>query len=173
MTRAALTCALLVGTLTACTDGSPLAGLNGGWSTGSHPCFGHRTDVMWFDDADNGWVGCGSTTEGYGLYSTGNGGSSWSSAGGLFDGMRVNSIHRADDGRLFVGGTGDAGLRIAQIDGGSASAWYSKPESGAQTWQTFQVGTFRTTSDGRGVSESLTGSDVMVFASTSASLCWW
>ena len=35
---------------------------------------------------------------------------------------------------------------------------------GAQSWQTYQVGTFRLDANNRGVSESLTGSDVMYWA---------
>ena len=43
----------------------PALGAN--WTEYTHPCIGNRTDAMWFDDANTGFVGCGSTTIGYGL----------------------------------------------------------------------------------------------------------
>ena len=155
--------------LTGCDPGALLDGLGGSWTINEHPCFGNRTDVMHFEGLNNGWVGCGSTTDGYGLFSTTDGGRSWSQIGGVAETMRVNSISRAADGRLFAAGTGDNGLRIATVEGSSSSAFYTRPESGAQTWQSFQVGTFRMASDGRALAESLTGSDVMVFPDASGS----
>ena len=168
---------------TACTDSkdgdtSSTGNNESGWMAMSHPCVGNRTDVMWFDDANTGYVGCGSTTSGYGIFKTSDGGSSWASASTLLDSMRVNSIHRADDGNLYVGGTGDNGIRVVYLDpSDAASEYYIKPDSGAQSWQTFQVGTFRMDGNGRAVSESLTGSDVMYWPSTGAEAIsgygWW
>ena len=136
----------------------------GPWFRSTHPCIGNRTDAMWFDDANTGFVGCGSTTEGYGMYGTSDGGVTWSvtpSTGDFVAGMRVNSISRASDGKLYVGGTGNSGARVVSLDGGTLGEFYLKPSSGAQSWQTYQVGTFRIDSKGRAISESLTGSDVM------------
>ena len=158
-----------------CTEGGAQGGTKGNrvgdadgnlgpWFRSTHPCIGNRTDAMWFDDANTGFVGCGSTTEGYGLYGTSDGGATWSatpSTGDFVASMRVNSISRGSDGKLYVGGTGNSGARVITLDGGTLGEFYLKPASGAQSWQTYQVGTFRIDSKGRAISESLTGSDVM------------
>ena len=135
------------------------------WTASSHPCFGNRTDTMWFDNASTGFVGCGSTAEGKGLYTTTDAGQTWSAVtdpGNILEETRISSIQRAQDGHLYVAGTGPNGLRVAYIDGGNTlQGFYLKPETGAQSWQTYHVGTFRKSNDGRAVSESLTGSDIM------------
>ena len=159
-------CVLLLST-TACTGVSSILG-GGGWTTSAHPCAGNRTDAMWFDDEHTGFVGCGTTTEGYGLYTTTNGGSSWSlvpSPNDFLSTMRVNSLSRGADGKLYVGGIGDNGARVVTLLNGELSEFYLTPSSGVQVWQGFQVGTFRIDSNGRAVSESLTGSDVMYWPS--------
>lgn len=152
------------------------------WESSSHPCFGNRTDAMWFDDADNGYVSCGSTTEGKGLYETTDAGQSWSMVTdpyNILEETRISSIQRAQDGHLYVAGTGPNGVRVLYIDGGGTlQEFYSRPESGAQSWQTFHVGTFRKANDGRSVSESLTGSDVIYWAASDLSnytsgYGWW
>lgn len=154
--------------LLACAGAESLLNLaTGGWSVSEHPCMGTSTDAMWFEDATTGWVGCGATRDGYGLYSTTNAGRSWQKVSGVVESMRVTSISRAPDGRLFVGGTGNAGLRVATVSGSSSKAFYSKPEKKAQSWQTFQVGSFQVDGRGRAVSESLTGSDVMFWPNAS------
>ena len=135
------------------------------WTLYTHPCVGNRTDALWMDDSQNAYVGCGSTTEGQGLYQTSDGGSTWnmvSAPNDFFASMRVNSISRGNDGNLYIGGTGSNNARVVYLDPShTLQEFYLKPDSGAQSWQTFQVGTFRTDANGRAVSESLTGSDVM------------
>ena len=151
------------------------------WTEYSHPCVGNRTDAMWFDDANTGFVGCGSTTIGYGLYTTEDGGATWdtvASVNNVLDSMRVGSIQRASNGNLYIGGTGENNLRIVYIDGsGTLKEYYSKPETGAQSWQTYQVATFRLDSNNRAVSESLTGSDVMYWPNAGSQPVngygWW
>ena len=138
----------------------------GAWSRSVHPCFGNRTDVMWFDDANTGFVGCGSTTEGYGIYETHDAGMTWvatPATPNVLGGMRVNSISRGADGLLYIGGTGGNGMRVVKLDTAThaVTEFYLTPSSGAKFWQTFQVGTFRIDSDGRAVSESLTGTDTL------------
>ena len=113
-------------------------------------------------------MGCGATRDGYGLYSTTNAGRSWQKVGGVVESMRVTSISRAPGGRLFVGGTGNAGLRIATVSGSGSKAFYSKPEEKAQSRQTYQVGSFQIDDKGRAVSESLTGCDVMFWPTPAA-----
>ena len=152
--------------LLACSDTEKQDGTtNGAWTTYSHPCVGNRTDALWMDDANNAFVGCGSTTSGEGFYQTADGGSTWSNftvGNGFFDSMRVNSISRGADGNLYVAGTGSNNARVVYLDSSNnLQEFYLKPDSGAQSWQTFQVGTFRMDSSGRAVSESFTGSDVM------------
>ena len=151
------------------------------WTTYTHPCIGNRTDAMWFDNANTGFVGCGSTTSGYGLYTTTDGGSTWDtvpSVNNILDSMRVGSIQRADNGNLYIAGTGESNIRIVYLDSSDAlQEYYLKPETGAQSWQTYQVGTFRLDGNGRGVSESLTGSDVMYWPGPGADAVsgygWW
>ncbi|MBN2800627.1 MAG: hypothetical protein JXX28_15905 [Deltaproteobacteria bacterium] len=154
----------------------------GPWFMSAHPCVGNRTDVMWFDDEYTGFVGCGSTTSGYGMYETRDGGATWAAtpaSPGVLASMRVDSISRASDDLLYIGGTGDNGIRVITLDDSSDAVgeFYLKPSSGAQSWQTYQVGTFRITDTGRAVSESLTGSDVMYWSSPSATPVngygWW
>lgn len=151
------------------------------WTEYAHPCVGNRTDAMWFDDANNGFVGCGSTTDGYGLYKTTDAGQTWSnvtSVNNILDSMRVNSIQRASNGNLYLGGTGEQNVRIVYLDtSNNLQEYYLKPATGAQSWQTYQVGTFRLDSNNRGVSESLTGSDVMYWSTGNAEAVsgygWW
>jgi len=162
-------------------DSGDTAGDGNAWTLYSHPCVGNRTDALWMDDADNAYVGCGSTTSGEGLYHTADGGTSWSSVSAtnnFFDSMRVNSISRAADGNLYVAGTGSNNARVVYLDGSDAlQEFYLKPDSGAQSWQTYQVGTFRMDSASRAVSESLTGSDVMYWAGSGSDYVdgygWW
>lgn len=185
MTRKFTSMFVLFG-LSACTVGGTPAnrigdadGNVGPWVRLQHPCFGNRTDAMWFDDASTGFVGCGSTTEGYGVYETVDGGLSWTS---LFDGtpledMRVDSISRGSDGVLYLAGTGYGGFRVITLVDNTLEEFYSAPSSGAQPWQTFQVGTFRTDGTGRAVSESLTGTDVMYWPDVNGAAVngygWW
>lgn len=145
--------------LAAC-DALPLAG----WSISEHPCFGNRTDTLWLDDADTAWVGCGSTTSGYGLYLSTNGGGSWAAPttdpAGYFDDFRVSSVSRSADGLLYVAGTG-SGDRVVSLDTASTPMTVSTAfESMGQTWNSFHVGTFRRAPDGFAVAESLTGADL-------------
>ncbi len=151
--------AVLILSLGACFDGGGADA-----DVSEHPCFGNRTDALWHDDDDTAWVGCGSTTEGYGLFRTTDGGASWEAPStepaGIFDDFRVSSIHRAADGLLYVAGTdtggGDA-RAIALADDGSAEVVYA---SQGQTWSSFHVGTFRRNSSGKAAAESLTGADI-------------
>ncbi len=151
----------------------------GPWFRGAHPCIGNRTDVMWFDDTETGFVGCGTTTEGYGLFGTADGGVSWGEVGPgtPLEDLRVSSISRGPDGVLYVAGTGYGGYRVMTIDGNELGEYYTTATSGAQSWETFHVGTFRIDSEGRGVAESLTGVDVIYWPTpTSDSVNgygWW
>lgn len=156
---------IVFATLFACFDAEKRGESGHAWTTYSHPCVGNRTDALWMDDSSHAFVGCGSTTSGEGFYQTTDGGSTWSSItveNGFFDSMRVNSISRGADGNLYVAGTGSNNARVVYLDSdNNLQEFYLKPDSGAQSWQTFHVGTFRVDSRGRAVSESLTGSDVM------------
>lgn len=148
----------------------------GPWVKRSHPCVGNRTDVMWFDDAEHGYVGCGSTTDGYGLFRTQDGGATWTDLVG--SNFRVNSVQRGPDGALYVAGTGVGGNadRVLVLEGGSVATFYARPGT-AEPWQTFQVGTFRVDGTGRAVAESLTGSDVLYWPDVSGEPVngygWW
>ena len=91
------------------------------WSQLTQPCGGTRTDALWFDDRDNGYIGCGTNGSGMGLFVTSDGGVTWD-AQLNFEEVRVNDIFRAADGNLYATGTDTAGgFEVFMID-----------ESGAQ-----------------------------------------
>ena len=149
------------------------------WSEFTHPCIGNRTDALWCDDANTCFVGCGTTTNGQGMYSTTDGGSTWdsltTSPAGLLDEMRVNSISRSSDGLLYIGGNGPGDNRVFSMD--SSGNLTTEHEALGQTWNTFQVGSFRRADNGYAVSESLTGSDVISRADDNSEWVdhygWW
>lgn len=123
-----------------------------------HPCVGHRTDTVW-DDGSDVWVGCGSTTEGTGLYRSTDGGRTWSAVDG-FDGMRVSQVVRAGDGLFAAGQDGSNGDRVVGIDGGARGDTVFA--SSGQLWNSFHVGTYVRTPEGLEIAESLTGAGIAV-----------
>ncbi|NOX59660.1 MAG: hypothetical protein GXP29_12510 [Planctomycetes bacterium] len=74
------------------------------WTQMSQPCGGTRANAFWFDDALNGYMGCGDNSEGFGLFVTSDGGLTWESQL-LFGGVRINDIRRASNGTLYATGT--------------------------------------------------------------------
>lgn len=58
---------------------------------------------MWFDDRQHGFVGCGENAEGKGLFSTTDGGATWSS-NVKFEQVRVVDIRRGPDKKLYGAG---------------------------------------------------------------------
>ena len=133
------------------------------WNEYTHPCIGNRTDALWCDDASTCFVGCGTTTNGQGMYTTADGGENWdsltTSPAGLLDDMRVNSISRSSNGHLYIGGNGPGDNRVVSMD--SSGNLTVEHEAQGQTWNTFQVGSFRRADNGFAISESLTGSDII------------
>ena len=133
------------------------------WNEYTHPCIGNRTDALWCDDASTCFVGCGTTTNGQGMYTTADGGENWDSLTtspvGLLDDMRVNSISRSSNGHLYIGGNGPGDNRVVSMD--SSGNLTVEHEAQGQTWNTFQVGSFRRADNGFAISESLTGSDII------------
>lgn len=119
---------------------------------GGHPCVGNRTDTLWADNREDLWVGCGTTTEGTGLYVSTDGGRSWASSD-AFDSFRVSHVHRATNGVLYIAGT--------EV-GGDGRVWTDLAEpvlqSTSQTWNNFHVGTYVRLDSGEQIAESLTGS---------------
>jgi photosystem II stability/assembly factor-like uncharacterized protein len=76
------------------------------WTTYTHPCQENQTDAFWWDADDKTvWVGCGTGSTGKGLWTSTDGGASWSEISGFMEGWRVNGIRRAADNRLYVAGT--------------------------------------------------------------------
>lgn len=128
---------------------------------------GNRTDALFFDDADHGFAGCGSTTVGYGLYETFDGGESWSAVetdpDGFLEDFRVLHVTRSDDGLLYISGTHTTSSQLV-LSADTSSAPYALAEVfnwGGQTWNSFTVGSFARLSDGYAVAESLTGTGVV------------
>lgn len=161
MRLAALIC--LLAACDALTGGGDDTGVGTTWTATAHPCVGNRTDTLWLDDDQTAWVGCGTTTLGYGVFRTTDGGASWeapaTSPAGFFDAFRVSSVHRSADGVLYVAGIGGDD-RVVAVDT-SASPMTVTPvfQAMGQTWNGFHVGTFRRNSAGFAVAESLTGAD--------------
>lgn len=78
------------------------------WSKLSQPCGGTKTNAMWFDDRDNGFIGCGENASGTGLFVTKDGGKTWDETL-LFKNIRINDVTRAKDGTLYATGTDTSG----------------------------------------------------------------
>ncbi len=122
----------------------------------AHPCGGNRTDALWHDAPSTFFVGCGTTTEGRGLYRSQDGGASWAAVP-AFDTWRVDDVRRAADGRLYVAGRDTAGgARVAWLDGDAATPVWS-----ATSTASFDVYRFARAADGRAMGESLTGNDIL------------
>ncbi len=146
------------------SDSSGPGSLGDAWFTSSHPCEGYRTDTLWLDPDGTAWLGCGSTTDGAGLFHSVDDGESWSAPetepADFFADFRVNTVSRSGDGLLYVGGTG-SGDRVVALDTDSVPMAVSEVfTSSGQTWNSFQVGSFRRLDSGFAVAESLTGSDL-------------
>lgn len=132
-----------------------------GWALGSHPC-DSRTDDLWFDDADEGYLGCGQATTGHGLWRTLDGGITWETlatgALGSLSAFRVNDIHRdPTSGTLYLAGTSEGPGVVALEDDALIDVW----TPGKTVDDAFTAGSFRVTSTGFAVVESLTGTGLM------------
>lgn len=132
------------------------------WYLGEHPCVGNRTDALWCDDATTCFVGCGTTTSGFGLYVTDTGGVDWEAVEttpvDYFVDERVLDVFRADDGLLYVAGELDGDDRVISIDAeGNVATVYS---AGSQASLSFTAGNYRQSGE-RAIAESLTGTDIV------------
>lgn len=78
------------------------------WSKLTQPCGGTKTNAMWFDDRDNGYIGCGENASGTGLFVTTDGGVTWTEEL-LFQEIRINDITRDAAGNLYATGTDTSG----------------------------------------------------------------
>lgn len=148
-------------------------GFDGGGDVGAFeartpsPCGFNRMDALHVDDDGTLWTGCGTNTEGTGLFRSSDDGATWAivdppNARAFFADYRVNTISRSADGLLYVGGTGGGVMVLALDDDDNATVIL---EAGSQVGTSFTVGHFRRDSAGRAVAESLTGSDVLTRAS--------
>ncbi len=136
------------------------------WVGSTHPCIGNRTDAMWWDDDQTVYVGCGSTTAGFGLYRSDDAGMTWVSvADAALQDFRVSSIQRSG-GVLYIAGIDTtSSMRVATVDGDTVtSVW----DAGNQIWNSFHVGTFRRNDAGVAIAESLTGTGLVWRDSDSA-----
>jgi hypothetical protein len=141
------------------------------WSFSAHPCAGNRTDTMLVLPNGSIWVGCGTTTNGTGLFVSADGGETWgappTTPDDYFRQFRVDDLSLATDGLLYVAGdyTGSGGRSadavVALDPTQDPSLVLSVFEVGNQTWNSFQAGTFRRLPSGRSVAESLTGNAVV------------
>jgi len=150
--------------------GGPEPGPDAGeWTVlGAYPCGFNRTDALHIDDDGTLWTGCGTNTEGDGLFVSDDDGASWSvfapsNAPTFFESYRVTTISRSADGFLYVGGTG-SGVMVSRIDP-ATDVLETVLEAGNQVGFNFTVGSFRRDENGRAIAESLTGVDALVRAS--------
>ena len=135
----------------------------GGWTLLSHPCVGNRTDALYCSDASTCLVGCGTTTNGRGLYGTRDGGLTWAKPRtqpeGFFDSSRVNDISRSADGKAYIAGEHSNGFGVVSMDReGNIGEVFRK---GTTVDFSFTVGSFRRAESGRAIAESLTGSGIV------------
>ncbi len=79
------------------------------WTEAAGPCAGSGTNTIWFDDRDNGFIGCGENADGEGLYTSVDGGGTWED-NVRFEEVRIMDIRRGVDGELY-------GAGIHQLDG--------------------------------------------------------
>jgi hypothetical protein len=162
--RALLVSSLLPGCLV--FDGGD-DGFGGDWLERTpSPCGFNRMDALHVDDDGTIWTGCGTNTEGFGLFRSVDDGASWAmvdppNARDFFADYRVNTISRSADGRVYVGGTGGGVMVLALDDDDTATVIL---EAGDQVGTSFTVGHFRRDSAGRALAESLTGTDTLTRA---------
>jgi len=134
------------------------------WTVGQHPCAGNRTDALWCDSDTTCWVGCGTTTNGEGLFTTSDGGANWeaptTNPSGIFETMRVNGLWRdPDNGLLYVSGVGNNGFNVVSLDDSGAveEVW----QKGNMVNFSFNGGKYRRAPDGRQIVESLNGVGIL------------
>lgn len=151
------------------TDANPTDSGEGGsgWTVRAHDCPGiNRTDTLWVDDDGTMWIGCGSGTEGSGLYRSADDGVSWAipdtNPGNVLVSMRVLSVHRGYGGLLYVAGEGPADSMVISLD--TASEPYAATAvltRGATVGTSFLAGPFVTTPSGAAFADSFNGSDAL------------
>lgn len=133
------------------------------WTLYAHPCAGNRTDALYCDDDQTCYVGCGTTTEGRGLFVTTDGGESWgkpvTEPEGFLDGSRVNDVSRSADGLLYVAGEHGNSFGVVSLsDDGKVEGVFKR---GTKVDYSFPVGSFRRNADGRAIAESNTGNGIV------------
>ncbi len=133
-------------------------GTLGAWTAlTSYPCGFNRTDALWVDDDFTIWTGCGTNTEGVGLYQSTDDGASWvlfqpaapAGARTIFDDFRVVTISRSSDGKLYVGGNGPS-TYVVSVDEADTVAQVLQP-TGLLSTDVGLVGNFRRNSAGQAI----------------------
>lgn len=139
-------------------------GAASGWTLRTHGCAGfNRTDALLVEPDGKLWVGCGTNTTGFGLYTSSDEGLSWSavstSPANELTSFRVSGIERGDDGLLYVAGTNNGNSdMILSLDTSSTPAVTAKVlQAGSFVGTSFHVGDLSVLSGGRIFAESLTG----------------
>jgi hypothetical protein len=145
-------------------EGGEGGGAQSGWTLRTHGCAGfNRTDALLVEADGNLWVGCGTNTTGFGLFTSNDEGVSWSavatSPANELTSFRVSGIERGDDGLLYVAGTNnDNSDMILSLDTSTTPAVTAKVlQAGSFVGTSFHVGDLSVLSGGRVFAESLTG----------------
>ncbi len=136
------------------------------WTVSSHPCMGNRTDGFLFDDPWTGFVGCGSTPDGTGVYGTTDGGLSWSpvvaDADSFLDTFRVMHLSRRPSGQLALAGIHAGGdHRVVALDTRASPPVLEELfAASGESWRGFTAGSYAELPSGLAVAEPLTGNNV-------------
>ncbi len=146
------------------------------WTERAHTCPGiNRVDALQVDDDGTFWVGCGSGTEGTGLYRSADQGSSWSQPVASLSALRVNSITRGPDGALYVAGTGSnvMAVRVDTAATPMTATDYLTPVN--TVGRQYVVGQLRLRADGSALAEALNGTQLLFrpVGATGASASNW
>jgi hypothetical protein len=133
----------------------------------SHPCPGiNRTDAFWVDEDGTMWLGCGSGTEGDGLFVSSDDGQSWAipdtSPANVLNSFRVLSIHRGFDDLVYVAGEGPNDAMVISLDT-SATPFAAEAvlTRGTTVGRSFLASPFLTTPSGAALADSFTGNDLL------------
>ena len=139
-----------------------------GWTERLHTCYGDGVDTMVFDDDEQRlFIGCGSNADGYGLHYSPDRGETWPD----FDtdprsalGSRVTAVDIGADGTLYVAGQNLNGNdEVVSVDT-SVSPWevHTVYEAGSSIQDVQFAGSFAINDDGMAVVEALNGAQIAV-----------
>jgi len=133
------------------------------WLITSHPCSStNGTDALHRDSDGTLWVGCGDSAEGIGLFTSADGGDTWTEVTttpfGWAEDFRFLTISRGHDGALYGSGndTLSGGRRSLRFDTSGSMPYPTTANliAGETIETSFRVGGYAELSDGRALASS-------------------